>query len=557
MKSKLFEEEGKPFFLGYLVFGTFVKRWPKRKKLLEKKATDEPVIANEITQAISATEKSMAMFIEASKEYKAAAAEAKKQYDNHSGTAGKVKGFFGFEQGDPDKKIFDLGDRKFLPGGGVYSMNDILSPDFNIGLFLEQPLEGDALKAEVLNNLFGFREYYDTKSSEKMSRGEIEDILTQTIDTYDPFKTLTVTESDGDIQVDLDEISEANKEEIKELCKPKADNAFVKFQQSMKTSPTQVNLVKQKKILINNPYYAIYRDFKGYSENPDQVTKQFPELLKSAIMKLHQELYDMAFDDPSDTFEQDFEEFVKSSYAGFWSTSLADTVFGNYVTVKAQERDKQMAAAAEAESQKKKAEEKKKVIEIFTKKAKEFIKDLQRIVPVFIIAEKPENPLESTIEINSVYNDTQSELHMHFMNEDMQIIKQIALNQKPDYREFNSSEILELAKRIKTAIRLRDMEVFSDLANMKEKADLSKSKAMSRNLEKTLAQIEKSRKITNDNLKTYKIAIDWLKNHKQPSLFTANPGQRQNLEEQITELIKPLIRDKLKRKQNGKKNLCN
>ena len=105
MKNKLFEEE-KPFFLGYLVFGTFLNRWPKRLKELQKRKEESPVIANEIDAAIQTTEESMETFREAAENYKAAAKQAKDAYDKQSGALGTVKGFFGLEQGDPDKKIF-------------------------------------------------------------------------------------------------------------------------------------------------------------------------------------------------------------------------------------------------------------------------------------------------------------------------------------------------------------------------------------------------------------------------------------------------------------------
>ena len=61
MKNKIFEQD-KPFFLGYLVFGTFLKRWPDRLKVLQKRKEESPVIANEIDAAIEATENSMKKF---------------------------------------------------------------------------------------------------------------------------------------------------------------------------------------------------------------------------------------------------------------------------------------------------------------------------------------------------------------------------------------------------------------------------------------------------------------------------------------------------------------
>ena len=209
MKNKLFEEE-KPFFLGYLIFGTFMKRWPDRLKVLQKRKEENPVIADEIDAAIKKTEASMAEFKDAAEKYKAAAKKAKEQYDNQSGVKGKVKGFFGLEQADPDKKIFDLspipspmfvftgGAEGPKIGGEKFSMNDILSPDFNIGLFHKRgKLEGELLKKKVLGELFSFREYYDPKSSSKISNEEIEGIQDETLDTFNPFEVFNPAQQES------------------------------------------------------------------------------------------------------------------------------------------------------------------------------------------------------------------------------------------------------------------------------------------------------------------------------------------------------------------------
>jgi len=565
MKNKLFENEDqeKSFFLGYMVFGTFLKRWPDRLKLLQKKAEEDPVLKDDIAVAISKTEASMEAFKEAAENYKKAAKNAKEQYDNQSGVKGKIKGFFGGEQGDPKQRVFFLKPGDTIPfrfssnpptNSRQFSMEEILSPDFNIGLFLNPPLEGKELKEEVINNLLGFRKFYDAKSSKKISSAEIESIQDHTLDTFDPFKSFQVNESQEEAEEytlgDTPPVDQHIIDEIKALCKPKAEEAFAKFQQSMKSTPTQVNLIKQKKILINNPYYAIHRNFANYYDNKSQLIEGFPGILLKVLYRIHEKIYGKP--DIGDK-KEDLRVIQADDelYNNFFESQTVKNIMGNPDTISKKKKDTE----AEAEDQKEKdaatAEEKKKVVEIFIKKSKEFLKNLQRVVPVFNVTEKPDNPLETVIEINPVYGDNQSSLKGLFEPPELQIIKQLVTNQKPDFTNIDSPGILELAKKMKEAKQLRDREVFSDLTHMKAKADLVNSKAMSRNLENTLAQIAKSKRITNDNLKTYKTAIDWLNKHKQPNLFTNNPDQRKELEEQIIKLIKPYLCERIKSKRIG------
>ena len=538
MKNKLFEED-KPFFLGYLVFGTFLKRWPDRLKVLQKRKEENPVIADEIDAAISMTEASMQKFQEAAEKYKAAAKNAKEQYDNQSGVKGKVKGFFGLEQGDPDKKIFELSEDGFMTGN-VYSMNDILSPDFNIGLFLDTPLEGDDLKKEVMGNMLAFRKYYDPKTSSKISNEEIESLQDETLDTFDPFKVFNPTQQESLIKEN--EKLSGTMLEIKNICKPKAQQAFAKFQQSMKSNPTKVNLTKQSKLLINNPYYAIYRNFEGYDTGKKQIVGKFPEILTKVLIVIHDKLYAEPLDPqaPSELSGK-VAEFVDGDFKNFddGDNSIGDYLFGTPTK-------SQMASMDKAVDQ-----EFKEMTPVFTKKAKEFIDNLQRVVPVFKIAEDENNPLKTVISINPVYNDNRSELHNFLSYKQLQLVKQIAQKTKPDFTGFNIEQLMNLVKKLKKAKRLRDSEVFLDLVNMKEKADLEKSKAMSKNLNTAIEQISNTKKVTDKNLQTYKRALEWLEKFKQQSLLTSNTNDRTELEEQITKLIKPYLRERIKSKRIG------
>lgn len=534
MKNKIFEQD-KPFFLGYLVFGTFLKRWPDRLKVLQKRKEESPVIANEIDTAIKVTENSMEKFKDAAEKYKAAAKQAKDAYDDQSGAMGKVKGFFGLEQGDPDKKIFKLSADGFTTGN-VYSMNDILSPDFNIGLFLESPLEGDDLKKEVMGNMLAFRKYYDPKTSSKISNEEIESLQDETLDTFDPFKVFNPTQQESLIKEN--EKLSGTMLEIKNICKPKAQDAFAKFQQSMKSNPTKVNLTKQSKLLINNPYYAIYRNFEGYDTGKKQIVGKFPEILTKVLIVIHDKLYaEPLAPQSSSDLSVIVTEFVDGDFRNF------DGI-GNHLF--SAPTKSQMASMDKAVDQ-----EFKEMTPVFTKKAKEFIDNLQRVVPVFKIAEDESNPLKTVISINPVYNDNRSKLHNFLSYKQLQLVKQIAQKTKPDFTDFDIEQLMDLVKKLKKAKRLRDSEVFQDLVNMKEKADLEKSKAMSKNLNTAIEQISNTKKVTDKNLQTYKRALEWLEKFKQQSLFTSNTNDRTELEEQIIKLIKPYLRERINSKRIG------
>lgn len=551
MKNKLFEEE-KPFFLGYLVFGTFMKRWPKRLKLLQKRKEDDPVLAAEIEAAIQTTVKSMETFKKAAENYKAAAKEAKELYDSESGAQGKVKGFFGLEQGDPKKLAFDL--TKTVPPrfinfrasfntprqNKLFSIEDILSPDFNIGLFREPTLEGDKLKEEVMDNLLGFRKYYDPNTSKRIPNEQVDYIQDETVDTFDPFKVFNPIQRESlIIKEDEEEITSPTMLEIKDICKPKAEEAFAIFKRSMKSNPTTVNLTKQKKILINNPYYAMYRNFGGYEGGLNQLLEKFPQLLEKALSEIYKKLYNVDEVPEAAALNRAVGELKDGKYTPSVFTKIVKNSFG--------ETTKSQKSAADAET----AEEKKKIIPVFTQKAKEFIDNLQRVVPVFKIAEDDTNPLETTIKINSVYSDRKSGLDNLFTENELTIIKQIAQKTRPDFANFTSKSILNLAKKLKEAKRERDIEVYNDLNNMKDKADLTQSKAMSRNLEDAIERIANTRSVTDKDLKTYKRALEWLQKFKQPDLFTDNDADRTEIEEQIIKLIKPYLHERIKSKRIG------
>ena len=187
----------------------------------------------------------------------------------------------------------------------------------------------------------------------------------------------------------------------------------------------------------------------------------------------------------------------------------------------------------------------------FTKKAKEFIDNLQRVVPVLKIAEDEDNPLKTVISINPVYNDNRSKLHNFLSYKQLQLVKQIAQKIKPDFTGFDIMQLMVLVKKLKKAKGLRDSEVFQDLVNMKEKADLEKSRAMSKNLNTAIEQISNTKKVTDKNLQTYKRALEWLEKFKQQNLFTSNTNDRRELQEQIIKLIKPYLHERIKAKHIG------
>ena len=577
MKNKLFEED-KPFFLGYLVFGTFLKRWPDRLKVLQKRKEEDPVIANEIDAAIQTTEKSMNKFKEAAEKYKAAAKEAKDAYDNQSGAKGKVKGFFGLEQGDPDKKIFDLSSGsppRFLSIAGLesgpsfgkkFSMNDILSPDFNIGLFYQdQQLEGKPLKKEVMGNLLAFRKYYDPKTSSKISNEEIESLQDETLDTFDPFKVFNPTQQESLIKEN--EKLSGTMLDMKNACKPKAEKAFLSFQQSMKSNPTKVNLTKQSKLLINNPYYAIYRNFEGYDTGKNQIIKMFPDLLKKVLGKVYEEVFGKPL-----SSSEDLDEWIESkNYTPDQLSKIFGAMGGLTKNVKASnlksfQKDYQVQKTN------------------FDKEIARILKELQKGIPLFIKGKTIDrlNAERDDASLDKVYahpnsfvqlwlnSDTSenaditgpvglNKLFMDLVNEKTtEDFHRLLYNQTEEAGNRDDDEkfyyaiensLSQLLRQADDLIEARDEEVKRDLTALAAFLATQDKKAnASARIIKTTIQKNNNETI----LVLYKKWHDWMdKNKKSLLKYFEKPPREQNLQEQITKLIKPYLRERIKSKRIG------
>ena len=584
MKNKLFEEE-KPFFLGYLIFGTFMKRWPDRLKVLQKRKEENPVIADEIDAAIKKTEASMAEFKDAAEKYKAAAKKAKEQYDNQSGVKGKVKGFFGLEQADPDKKIFDLspipspmfvftgGAEGPKIGGEKFSMNDILSPDFNIGLFHKRgKLEGELLKKKVLGELFSFREYYDPKSSSKISNEEIEGIQDETLDTFNPFEVFNPAQQESLIKEN--EEPSGTMLEIKNICKPKAQKAFTKFQQSMKSNPTEENLTRQSKLLINNPYYAIYRNFGGYGDGQKQLIKRFPEILEKVLGKVYEEVFEKPIDSLQPPAAKNLTDWLAGPYTTKTFSNVVENVFTDITKA-----DK--VANKEAEEKQIKTWK-----SGFDKAIRTRLKELQKGIPLYMKGAKTEEyeltSKRKPAEVDKVYSDTKSfvmkwynkNLDPLVVNSDLldELFKVLVngkktedwhseirrLQEADDSSDTLQSSYLGFLSLADELIKARDKEARRDLTALANYAKTRESKANSPNTENSAAIFGTLKKNKNDAiLRIYKFWHDWLDENKKELLihFEGNPPEadaaNETLEEQIIKLIKPLLREKFKRKQNG------
>ena len=176
------DNQEKEYGLGPIAFGTLYKNWSKKrtgyKARLLKLAEENPNLKVEIQKSIDTTEKLLEKYLEALNNWKTAARIAKKYYDEEGGTTAKVKNFFGFDSGKQDDKMFGqlygtTGNMVFppnppLPEQRIYSIKDILSMDFNIGLaHPEKRKEGKELKEEV-QQMVAFIKYFKKRKKTQL-----------------------------------------------------------------------------------------------------------------------------------------------------------------------------------------------------------------------------------------------------------------------------------------------------------------------------------------------------------------------------------------------------
>lgn len=139
MRSFIINEDGQQTFsISFLAFMTFYKRWEKKKKELEKVYETDPSKIDLVKRSIQRTEALRDNFYKAAMKYKVAAMEIKQKFDDYLGPKDKVKKFFGFGSDKADKKLLKLEGGKFTDGN-VYSIKDVLSPDFDIVPFYGTP----------------------------------------------------------------------------------------------------------------------------------------------------------------------------------------------------------------------------------------------------------------------------------------------------------------------------------------------------------------------------------------------------------------------------------
>ena len=137
---------------------------------------------------------------------------------------------------------------------------------------------------------------------------------------------------------------------------------------------------------------------------------------------------------------------------------------------------------------------------------------------------------------------------------------------KNRFKDKNKDELTEILKDIIKLKRLRNLEIYRDITYIYDKNTLRtaskrfRPKAFKiRNIIEKMQEWSETQNMENNSyervyLKGYADVIKLLKNKDQ---VTQNPSQQKDLEEQIKKIIKPFLKEKFIRKQNGKKNLRN
>ena len=167
----MLEEE---FILSSIVFGSLYNKWFEKnyisgtkvifnsgyKVRLLKVVNENSALEHEIKQSIETTETLLKKYHVALQNYKIASRDAIERYDQAGGFSGRVKKFFGFDSGKQNDKLFGNYDAKLkkFKDGDKYTIRDILSMDFNIGLTADIPIVGEQLKKEV-EEMLAFKKY--------------------------------------------------------------------------------------------------------------------------------------------------------------------------------------------------------------------------------------------------------------------------------------------------------------------------------------------------------------------------------------------------------------
>ena len=550
---KIFEEED-DFILGPVIFGTFLKKWNKKKsgilQQLKDKIKEEPALAGDIQKSLDDTQETIDEFKKALQAYAAAAKEAKVEYDKSKGTAGKVKNFFGMERGGQDDKVFKLNNKKFqIVESGDYSIRDILSMDFNIGLFLDDPLSGERLKQKV-KGLLSYRKYLEKDKEDKLSDEKKAEYERADPDKLDGmiFNTLGITIPESLIREDEVETPQGYKDLVAKF-KVLYDKKQLEFKTAYKTATSDQQVKKLAFKLFNDPEYSFYlflikakgntvaKEWSAFKKlsNPPAYFKEVEYLLD----KFKKEIYG------EDTLSVDLES--KSGWK-------KDTVIAIFAFATSQEK------ATQRDTDTQETNALKKRFEVAVKKR---IKELQKGIPMFIAGAEDElSGDKEDAKLDPVYADEQSLVTKFLETSKQEEVFNFAMAYSntstitdEQYKKITGGKdtgvmanFEEYLGTLNDLIEARDKEARRDLTALADFAATQddKAKKQATAIRNTLGNN------SNDTiLQVYKQWHDWLEKNKRDLLEKYFEQNNDTLEEQIIKLIKPLLREKLKRKQNG------
>jgi hypothetical protein len=327
----------------------------------------------------------------------------------------------------------------------------------------------------------------------------------------------------------------------------------------MKSNPTKVNLTKQTKLLINNPYYAIYRNFEGYDTGKKQIVGKFPDLLMKVLGKIYQELYAEPMpDDSIDIFKTNIDTFANNGYQDFVNSTLFTELF------------KQQTKSTETAKEK---EEKNLYINNFFADATKALAPVQLDPPLFV------NKTEGSggTRINIIGIDDIYQIGNPFFTrikdnkETMQVIGSIIRKNKRASQEALLKLDLDKIKEIYDLITKEDIKTqkisemkndlrlllqvnFSEDNDAKETQDLAKQEHDQGSL--LVDDYEQQHKVYMQFLEVIRDNKELMKktfaSEEVPKEEPKQPeGFDENLEEQIIKLIKPYLHERIKSKRIG------
>lgn len=553
-----------PFKITHLVLRTLVSKWKQTggpKEKLVAKQEKEPTRAAEIEKVIKQVEDSQDILVQAADKFLEQSKKATEIYQSNLGTKGKIQQFFGFDNKEKLKKIkFSLVGEKFeLNSQGEYTIKDVTSPGFDISLFLP-----DRSKAkELIKQAISYREILNPDSSKD------KEIQPDNLPSRSTIDQMIADLTSGNL---------SENEETPPIFSVKIKEKYLewleKLSEILKTlEGKDLATVKAKTKIAyayrEHPAVSLYYQF-GKSEKlkNDKVMKSFknPMGLKFKDDKIIDLLQIILKDINSN---KQFDEIKIEDI----NEAVKNKDFNELSRIFRSDKDKKDEKTGQEASK-----ELERLKGIFEQEVDKKIKELQKGIPLFVEGESDAfSDVKEETKIDKVYNETQSIVKRWSETNNNQIINFLKLyiqGKKDEAYQNMSMEKVEnfkdKLKLINELIKARNKEAIRDLKMLvtyydsKSKNKNTKVNRYYPNVKRNEAVANRIEKILNSNkmeviLAEYKKWHDWMEENKKSMLdfFEKNDGTIHKIEERLLKLIKPLIREKLKRKQNGKKNLRN